>query len=279
MTALLSPKTTLPGLPAAPPLALSAYENCASYYDLLTADYDHDTWLERVLKLAEGAGFAGPSALVAPARRRVLDVGCGTGKSALPLVRRGYEVWACDLSPAMTRRARMRLGARATVFIADMRSLPDLPAFDLITCLDDAVNYLTGDGDLDAAMASFARVLAPGGVGVFDVNTIATYRDLFSAGSEFDAGDGRLRWRGHGRTPAGHYAAAVAPVRGSGQPGRTSVHVQRHHSQREIAAACEMAGLEIVRVVGQTTGCQLHNHVDEGEQSKLLYVVRRAERG
>jgi SAM-dependent methyltransferase len=277
MNALLSPQISPSGPAPAPAPALSAYENCAPYYDLLTADYDHETWLERVLELAEGAGFAGRTAGV-PGRHRILDVGCGTGKSALPLVRRGYEVWACDLSPAMTRRARMRLGARATVFVADMRSLPDLPQFDLITCLDDAVNYLTGEGDLDAAMASFARALAPDGVAVFDVNTVSTYRDLFSAGSRFDTCEGRLRWSGQGRTSAGHYRAIVEPVGSTGQTGRASVHVQRHHSQREITAACTAAGLELVRVVGQSTGCEFHNHVDEGEQSKLLYVVRRERR-
>jgi len=35
----------------------------------------------------------------------VLDVGCGTGKSLLPLVRRGYHRAGCDLSADMLSRA------------------------------------------------------------------------------------------------------------------------------------------------------------------------------
>jgi SAM-dependent methyltransferase len=269
MTLALLPKTAANVLAPAPGPALSAYESCAQYYDLLTADYDHEAWLECVERLALEAGFPG---------RLVLDVGCGTGKSAAPMLSRGYDVWACDLSPAMVRRARLRLGGGATVFVADMRELPDLPEFGLLTCLDDAVNYLVGPGDLDAAMASFADALAPGGVAVFDVNTAATYRDLFATDCVFEAADGRLRWRGQGRALGGHYSAVVEPVAGSGQGGRSSVHVQRHHPRGDIAAACDAAGLEIVRVVGQSSGCVLSDRIDEDEQSKLLYVVRKPAR-
>ena len=36
---------------------------------------------------------------------RVLDVACGTGKSFMPFLARGWDVTACDLSPAMLARA------------------------------------------------------------------------------------------------------------------------------------------------------------------------------
>jgi SAM-dependent methyltransferase len=246
--------------------ALAAYERCAQYYDLLTADYDHEAWLGCVERLAREAGL--PS-------DRVLDVACGTGKSAAPMISRGYRVAACDLSPAMARRARLRLGGAATVFVADMRRLPDALAVGLLTCLDDALNYLLTPGELEAAMLSFAGALEPGGVAVFDTNTASTYRDLFAVGCEFDAADGRLRWRGRGLSRAGHHEAVVEPVPGSGQAGRPSLHVQRHHTQLEVLTACAAAGLEVVKIVGQSSGCVLSDEIDEDVQSKLLYVVRR----
>ena len=72
---------------------------------------------------------------------------------------------ACDVSPAMVERARVRHpeGADA-VLVADMCSLPDLGPFDLVTCLDDAVNYLLDPDDLLAAFRSAARNLRPGGL-------------------------------------------------------------------------------------------------------------------
>jgi SAM-dependent methyltransferase len=269
MTQATLPQLLPADLEPAPGAALGAYERCAEYYDLLTADYDHESWLEQILALAQHAGFAGG---------RVLDVACGTGKSSAPLVRRGYEVSACDLSPAMVRRARLRLGPAATVFVADMRRLPGRAEFELVTCMDDAVNYLLSREDLAAALASIKGALAPGGVAVFDVNTLATYRAAFAAGNTIETAGGRLRWRGGGRTAAGHWTAAVEPVPGSGQPGRRSVHLQRHHAQHEVHQACAAAGLEVLRVLGQTRGCKLHHSVDEDQHDKLLYVVRRPPR-
>ena len=59
-------------------------------------------------------------------------------------------------------------------------SLPVLGSFDLITCIDDALNHLLSEDDVRDALASMARNLAPGGLLVFDVNTLATYRTTFA---------------------------------------------------------------------------------------------------
>lgn len=68
------------------------------------------------------------------------------------------------------------LVALARLVQADMRSLGSLGAFDLITCLDDALNYLLGPGDLEAALAGIRSHLRPAGIAVWDVNTRAMYR-------------------------------------------------------------------------------------------------------
>ena len=77
-----------------------AYATLAPYYDEFTRHHPHDVWLERLEALARAHGLDG---------RRVLDVGCGTGKSLLPLVRRGYDGAGCDLSAGMLARARAAL--------------------------------------------------------------------------------------------------------------------------------------------------------------------------
>ena len=98
-----------------------AYDAIAPAYDLLTAGHAHEVWLARVEALALAHGLTG---------RRVLDVACGTGKSFAPLLQRGYVVIACDASPAMAARARVRADGRARVEVADMRALPDLGPAD-----------------------------------------------------------------------------------------------------------------------------------------------------
>src|SRR5690242_14742990 len=147
----------------------AAYDDLAAHYDAFTDGYEYERWLTAVEDLAFEAGLSG---------RRLLDVACGTGKSFMPMLARGYEVSACDVSPAMVELARVKVdgtGSKASLFVADMRALPPLAPVDLITCLDDAVNYLVSAEDLSAALASMACALAPGGLIAFDVNTLATY--------------------------------------------------------------------------------------------------------
>jgi SAM-dependent methyltransferase len=249
--------------------ALTAYERLAPVYDRFTAGYDHDGWVRGLERIARKHGVFG---------RRALDVACGTGKSFAPLLALGYDVWACDLSPAMVARARMRAATDpGRIAVADMRALDDVgaSAFDLVTCLDDAVNYLLSREDLAAAFASVARLLAPGGVYVFDANSLATYRDGFAAGVAFEAPQAAAVWRGETAAPIAPGSVCVATIELAGVAER-SRHVQRHHPQPEIRQALASAGLACRAVLGQSTGAVLHEDADEEIHTKLVYVAGRA---
>src|SRR3712207_4689181 len=106
--------------------ALGTYETFAPFYDAFTRDYPYDGWLGDLEGWARECGLTG---------RRLLDVACGTGNSFMPLLARGYEVTACDLSPSMAARAKAKAGDRAQVTVADMRALPWRARFDLVTCV------------------------------------------------------------------------------------------------------------------------------------------------
>jgi ubiquinone/menaquinone biosynthesis C-methylase UbiE len=95
--------------------ATRAYAVLAPAYDLLTAEYAYGPWLTAIERVAREHGLRG---------HRLLDVGCGTGKSFLPLLERGFEVTACDISPEMVEMDRQKGGGRARVHVADMRDLP-----------------------------------------------------------------------------------------------------------------------------------------------------------
>jgi SAM-dependent methyltransferase len=257
--------TTLTATPA-----LLAYERLAPVYDRFTADYDHDGWVGGLLELATSHGLRGS---------RALDVACGTGKSFAPLLERGYEVWACDISPAMVARARRRSGVDPErVLVADMRELPELGAFELVTCLDDAVNYLLSPGDLATAFAAVARSLAPGGVYVFDVNSLATYRAGFAARTSFERPLAAAVCRGetHGAIEPGALCVATIEITRRGGRRRVSRHVQRHHPQHTIRRALTSAGLACRAVLGQSTGAVLYEDADEEAHTKLVYVASRA---
>jgi SAM-dependent methyltransferase len=269
--------TTLPAAPAAQPTpydpALAAYEEMAVVYDAFTRAYDYERFLSVIEQLALQHGLAG---------RDVLDVACGTGKSFMPLLRRGYRVTACDLSPEMVRLAQSKSAGRANVVVADMRALPQLGQFDLVTCLDDSINYLLTDDEVAAALGGIARLLRPGGLLLFDLNSLRTYRSVFSQTFASDEEGVFFCWRGDTspELDAGGQAAATLeaflPRAGGSWSRRCMRHVQRHHPRTTMSLLSAAAGLDVIKVWGQRPGVQLDPIPSEHEHTKLLYLARRS---
>jgi SAM-dependent methyltransferase len=258
-------------LPAQAPApgALGTYEAFAPFYDAFTAEYPYDEWVGDLEGWARECGLRG---------RRLLDVACGTGNSFLPMLARGYDVVGCDLSPAMLARARVKARGRARLVVADMRALPWRGRFDLVTCVDDSMNYLLSTADLVAALRSIAQALAPGGLAVFDTNSLAAYRTGFSSEDSLEADGNRFRWRGEGdgRLPAGGLAAATIELLVPGAaPVELGRHVQRHHPVSTVRGACEEAGLELLGVRGANPEGGLDPEPDEEHHLKIAFVTAR----
>jgi len=105
----------------------------------------------------------------------ILDLGCGTGRLTVPLLRAGHEVVAMDRAPAMLARAAARvarlaplLRRRALVLRADLRQLPVARRFQFAVAAFHTIQHLMTDRDLAFFFAGVARVLRPGGWFAFD---------------------------------------------------------------------------------------------------------------
>ena len=91
----------------------------------------------------------------------VLDAGCGTGRVAIELARRGLQVTGTDLDPDMIGAARAKAPELGWVH-ADLSEL-DLPArFDVVVLAGNVIPYLAAERR-QAAVLACARHLAPGG--------------------------------------------------------------------------------------------------------------------
>jgi ubiquinone/menaquinone biosynthesis C-methylase UbiE len=263
----------MPRAPDAGEAARCAYDALAPAYDDFTAGYAHERWLLALEALAIEHGLSG---------RRVLDVACGTGKSFLPLLERRYEVTGCDLSEAMLEQAAAKApGARLVP--ADMRALPALGEFDLVTCLDDALNYLGSEDDLLETLRGVRRCLAPAGLAVWDVNTQAMYRDAFSRTWAVEEEARLMLWRGGAseRFAAGGRAHAVIDLFEPGPAGwrrSTSRHEQRHWPAETVAEAARAAGLAVLAVRGQRSGARLERGLDEDRHPKAVFLACRDDR-
>jgi SAM-dependent methyltransferase len=249
-----------------------AYDSLAPFYDQFTLGYAHEAWIDAIERRAHELGLAGT---------RALDLACGTGKSTTPLLARGYDVISCDLSPGMIDEARRKWPDRADCFVvADMRRLPALGQFDLVLCVDDAVNYLLSEDELAEMFAGVAGSLTPRGVFVFDVNSLATYRQAFGQALVREQDGVLFAWQGEAEPPLEprDTAAATVEIFAQREDGlwerRTSRHVQRHHPPEVVRAALADAGLECAAVMGQLPGARLEPHADESRHTKLVYFAR-----
>ena len=98
--------------------------------------------------------------------RRVLELGCGLGENVLDFARRGGRVTGIDLSDVAVANARARaaeVGADATfeAMDAEATTFPD-QSFDIV-CGGAILHHL----DTERAYREIARLLAPGGYGLF----------------------------------------------------------------------------------------------------------------
>ena len=107
--------------------------------------------------------------------RMILDLACGEGTFAVAMAKRGFRVAGLDLSSRMLKFARDR-AEEAKVGLdlvrGDMRCLPFADKFDLVTCWFDSLNYLVEPEDLRAAFIGVSHALRPGGLFIFDMNTV-----------------------------------------------------------------------------------------------------------
>jgi SAM-dependent methyltransferase len=142
------------------------FDAYSRYYDLLYRDKD----------------YAGEAAYLTAHLRRhaadvasILELGCGTGAHAEHLARTGLRVHGVDQSESMLARAAARksalpaeTAARLSFAQGDARSVRTGAMYDAVISLFHVMSYQTSNADLQAAFATAAAHLRPGGLFAFD---------------------------------------------------------------------------------------------------------------
>jgi SAM-dependent methyltransferase len=121
---------------------------------------------------------------------RVLDVGCGPGRHAHELARRGIAVHGVDISERFVEIARNDAPDGATFERLDARSLRFDGEFDAVICLcQGAFGLMTASGDDEVVIEGMVRSLRPGGrlaLSAFSSYFVVKYHD--EAAFDADAG-------------------------------------------------------------------------------------------
>jgi|SRR6476646_285366 len=244
--------------------ALVMYEAFAGVYDDFNHSNDYEMWLGRaILPELRKHGLREPGC--------ALDVGCGTGRAFKPLLRRGWRIHGCDLSPAMLDIAAQEGGAEVSLQVADMRELPGLGGFDLVLSLNDCMNYLLGEDDLLHALRGMRSNLAANGLLVFDVNSRSTYASGYTGVREIEHSGSRWLWTGRGEIAPSVFEAEIE---GDRLP-RSIRQVARYRSEDEVMETMRAAGIELMAALGMSEVDRevvLSAPSDEHRDYKLVFI-------
>lgn len=126
---------------------------------------------------AEGRDVHGEADFVQRLRpRSVLDAGCGTGRVAIELARRGADVVGVDIDASMLNLARAKHPDLTWVH-ADLADVALGRTFDVVVLAGNVMIFLA-PGTEGAVVANLARHLGPGGALVAGFSLDAGRLDL-----------------------------------------------------------------------------------------------------
>ncbi|MEN6479529.1 MAG: class I SAM-dependent methyltransferase [Anaerolineales bacterium] len=165
----------------------------------------------------------------------VLDVGTGTGHTALTMAPHAASVVGIDLTIEMLAQARLleqAQGLRLSWALADAEALPFATAsFDLVTCRRSAHHF----HDLGRALAEMARVVEPGGVVLIDDRSIPEDEAIDTLMNQLDV------WHDHSHVREYRASEWVAML---SEAGLAVTHVEGYAQHRSFTSFAHGAGDE-----------------------------------
>ncbi len=191
---------------------------------------------------------------------RVLDVGCGPGRHAHELARRGIVVHGIDISRRFVDIATATAPGGATFERLDARRMPFNGEFDAAICLcQGAFGLMTVDGENDVVLNRIASALKAGGS--LALSAFSSYFAVkYHEAATFDAATGVS----HERTEVRDEQGIVAEV-----DLWTACY-----TPRELRLMCDRAGLDVVGLYSVEPGKYAEVNPST-ESAEFLVIARR----
>ena len=151
---------------------MRSYNSFSEYYDELMEDARYSERCRYIIDIAER--FDHPLG-------KTLDLCCGTGSLTLLLAQSGADVFGVDGSVEMLSVAfqkSLAAGEHILFVNQQMQSLELAENIDTCVCTLDSLNHLTDEADVQKTFDGVAKYMNPGGLFVFDVNTVYKHREV-----------------------------------------------------------------------------------------------------
>jgi len=225
---------------------MDAYKNLAFSYDRLTSDVDYCAVVDFYHEVLSAEG-------VKP--RTVADLACGTGSVSLLLAKQGYQVTGVDMSEEMLTVAADKAQELENRPVFTCQKLQDLRlprGVDLAVCGLDSINYIIDPADCEMAIRRVFKVLNPGGIFVFDVNTPQRFRSMDGQVFLDEDDDVYCVWRGEFDELTNICSYGMDLFQRVGKQWRRSFeeHQEYAYTRDQLVQFLKNAGFTDIRVYG-----------------------------
>ena len=243
---------------------MDAYTSFAEVYDMFMDNVPYEEWsryLTELLKeyrIEEGV---------------VCELGCGTGKMTRLLADAGYDMIGVDMSEDMLAIASMENPQQILYLCQDMRELELYGTVAAVVSVCDSMNYLLEEDDLLEVFQRVNEYLEPGGVFLFDLNTIYKYETLLGETTICEnRPEGSFIWENYydEEEQINEYDLTLFIQEKENLYRKfEETHYQRVYSMEKIRTLLEEAGMEFVTAYDACT------KNPPRENSERIYIVAR----
>lgn len=150
---------------------MEAYTGFAEVYDLFMDNVPYEEWNRYLTGLLKEYGISDGL---------VLELGCGTGRMTRLLSKSGYDMIGVDNSEEMLQIARdaEKESEGILYLLQDMREFELYGTVRAVVSVCDSINYILEEEELLEVFRLVNNYLDPGGIFIFDMNTIYKYKEL-----------------------------------------------------------------------------------------------------
>ena len=244
----------------------SAYTGFAQVYDTFMDNVPYEEWADYLTGLLKKHGIKDGLAA---------ELGCGTGRMTRALAARGYDMIGIDNSADMLAIAMDQPSEGILYLQQDMRDFELYGTVAAVVSVCDSLNYILEEEDLLQVFRLVNNYLDPGGVFIFDMNTVCKYREVLGERVFAENRDDcAFIWENWFDEEEGinEYDLSIFVREENGLFRRfTETHYQKAWTQETVCKLLAKAGLELLNVYNAFT-----QQPPEEKSERLYYIARES---